>query len=1120
MLSSTSPVEEYRDEQFNLARSGSLLSVSNRSSRSSSSSPPNIPFKPGHLRSISSQVRVQNRIIQAVEIRQQSPESTSSRLSGSSPPALQHADQTTIKATQRRPPRETANAIQKLMQSNNYPASPSLSRDWRDQANEKARTSVDRRPGSLDSKQRVGGFQDLERIHTTRPQKLSLGVRSDNPLGSASQTEGVVSHRPDQASSTFTPLITPRQAIALYTFNPEAFSSSESDKDEEDDSEKMTPEVRFQSGDKLEIWVPDIGGGWSLGKNLTSSTSLLDISLSQVTEQGHNDWGLIPIGWYKVVESPDTPRNRPKVKKVAPMQSFSARLAFGTQSSDVLLSQKQARLTSVDHGRMDQECFPITRRSLDTSSHHESCASDLEAYSPNKRKVKAESGLEAPPSRGTRRNLRVNNASEVGTASSRSSGYFLSPPTQNASVAINKEFDPNGVHFDYQSRGIACSVTASDAMFAARQAADRHSIDPPVPEVIGQPRSSSWNPFLRNRTANRRHSIAHSYITGEEDYQQDTTEEDGQDQGCTERHEIRAGPAWKDSAPRFTVQVHSPQLQTHPSKMKAHVIYTVTSTFSNDNGSVEDGPMNVQVTVGRRYSHFGLLSIGLNLIYGEVIDLPALPEKGFTSNYDEGFIENRRRALERYLFRLTRHPILRYCPRLTTFLGCEDVEEFEAEARSWSQLNSEPSQKAGGQATDSAASSSFFSKVFHPDYNVDEPEAESSIDAYNLHTQSLENSKNMVDLEKNISNLRISIQDMAQNFQKVSSSIQRLCAGLPLPHKELPYNRPPKSGISGSERPGYVPCDDAHGVYHGLEKGQKHSSPENSLLRDLRRDVRDAGMQNLDGAMCWKEDCTECLAMTKALQLLGQSLGNVAGSYSTCATEALAPVEALIKELSFPHKNRKVLSSLHDSTKVSFSDLSGHGTLDIFESRKETVLNVVMSEIERHHQERNLDFRDMAKTLLDGQIQLHQSACEQLKEARQALEEPQLSFLGRSGPRSMNAEEAKGLQRQDLTRSSSAIFASSHNESFKTARSQLDLDQSDNRPLSRSSSVLEWINHSATYPGKLAENSSRPLANNHQRNPSIASHSSSIASSAFSSVFVKPLSAAFSSMVDLSDYLS
>ncbi|OAV87675.1 hypothetical protein PTTG_00736 [Puccinia triticina 1-1 BBBD Race 1] len=1111
MFPSTPSVQEYRESQLKLARCGSRLSASTSSSSSSSSSAPQIPFKPGHLRSISSQVRVQNRIIQAVEIRPNPSDPAGSRLSASPPPALlHHADQATIKASQRRPLRQTTNAIQKLWQTDNHPADPFLPRDWRGGVNGQSRTSGDPRLASLDSKH-VATFQDLPIAGGKREEKLSLGVKPVKPLGSSPQTESVVHGTPGQAS-TFTPLTTPQQAIALYCFNPEAYDSSESGRDEEDDSEKMTPEVGFRSGDRLEIWVPDIGGGWSLGKNLTSSTSQSSVSLGQTTGNQVDDWGLIPIGWYKIVESPDTPRSRTKVKRASPIES--SYVAIEAQPSQVCPSHNQTPLASAQVTRTDQEYLPISRQNPNTSSSSGSYVSDVEVYSLNEQRVQAEAGwtnaLDAPPSTGKSSSSRSNIVTKLGATSSRSSGYLLSPPMLNASVAINREFDPNGVHFDYQARGIACSVTASDAMFAARQAADRHSFVPLASRgsSISHVKTSSWNPFFKNLAPNRRHSSAQSYIIGEEGYQQDLVREEEQDQGCTERYEIQAGPAWKDSTPRFTVRIHSPQLQTQPSKMKAYVIYSVTSTFSNEGGSADNGPANVQVTVARRYSHFGLLFIGLNSMYGEVIDLPTLPEKTFTSNCDDDFIEHRRRALERYLFRLTRHPVLRYCPRLTTFLGCDDVEEFEAEARTWSQSPPEQSQNPGAQPAESVASSSFFSKVFHPDYNVDEPEVESAIAAYNQYTQSLENSKSMIDLERNLSNLRTSIQGYAPGCLHLRSNYRSI-------NRKI-------FGIFGPDGPPYAAGNDARGGYQRLEKGREGSTQDENILRDLRRDARDAGMQNYDGAMCWKEDCAECLAMTKALQLLGQSLGDVAGSYSTCAAEALAPVEALIKELSFPHKNRKHLSNLHDSTKVSFSDLNGHGTVDVFEARKETVLNVVMSEIERHHQERNTDFRDMAKSLLDGQIQLHQTACDQLKEARQALEEPQLSFLGRFGPRSMNAEEAQGLQRQHPTRSSSAIFASSHNESFKSARSQLDLTQSDDRPLTRSSSVLEWINRSAKYSGKLSENAStltNPLPRHH-RNPSIASHSSTIASSAFSSVFVKPLSAAFSSMVDFSDYLS
>ncbi|KAI9618844.1 hypothetical protein H4Q26_012098 [Puccinia striiformis f. sp. tritici PST-130] len=1078
MLSSTSPVLEYQDHQFKLTRTGSHLSASNRSSTSSSSSRPNIPFKPGHLRSISSQVRVQNRIIQAVQIPHECLDSAISQISATSPPVLQHVDQSTIKATHRRPPRESVNAIQKLMQSDNHAVNPPVPREWSGRADKKSVASVDQHPSLLEPKRHVGPSQAPKKADPRKDgkEKLSLGIKSDQPVVSSSETQGVTGHTYGQASS-FTPLITPHQAIALHCFNPEAYDSSESGKEEEDGSDKMTPEVGFKSGDMLEIWVPDIGGGWSLV----------------------NDWGLIPMAGIKYVVPSTCPEKLRIVTKTCsflpcnsqiidssnqdtPVDSKSSILKECSHSSsndrnqqpdsDSFFPHSQARLrSSHDNDRMVREHSP--------STSYES--SDLEVYPQNRKKIE-----ETSTSSVKRRAVKSHHATELSIMSSRGSSYFLSPPISNASVAVNKEFDPHGIHFDYQARGIACSVTASDAMFAARQASDRHLIDPLVPggsPMSQTPKGSSWNPFYKNRVTNRRQSIAHSYIMGqEEDGEQYLSTHEDQDQASTERYEIRAGPAWKDSAPRFTIQVHSPKLQAHPtSKIKAHVIYNVTSTFPDDKSTSDDASMNVQVTVNRRYSHFELLSIGLNSIYGEVIDLPTLPEKRFTNHHDGSFIENRRRALERYLFRLTRHPVLRYCPRLTTFLGSEDVEEFEQEARTWTKAHPEPPQNTGGQSQESVASSSFFSKVFHPDYNVDEPEVELSIEAYDRHTHSFESGKSMVDLERNVSNLRISMQDMSQNSKRCPAE---------------------KYGISVRDELGYVSTDDVH------QKRQKEVTQGNQLLNDLRRDARDAGLQNSDGRCAGKKTVrVKCLAMTKALQLLGQSLGNVAQTYSTCASEALGPVGTLVKELSFPHKNRKILSSLHDSTKVSFSELSGYGhNANIFESRKETVLNVVMN----------------------SQIQLHKTACEQLEEARKALEEPQLSFLGCSGPRSMNAEEAKSIQAEDLTRSNSAIFASSHTESYKTARSQVDRNRAEeDRPISRSSSVLEWINRSATYSGKLPQSSpsSSPLNNNihlfHTRNPSIGSHSSTtVASSAFSSVFVKPLSAAFSSMVDFSDYLS
>lgn len=44
---------------------------------------------------------------------------------------------------------------------------------------------------------------------------------------------------------------------------------------------------------------------------------------------------------------------------------------------------------------------------------------------------------------------------------------------------------------------------------------------------------------------------------------------------------------------------------------------------------------------------------------------------------------------------------------------------------------------------------------------------------------------------------------------------------------------------------------------------------------------------------------------------------------------------------------------------------------DEVEARRDTVLNVMMSEIERYHEERNQDLREMSDTFVGAQLELH-----------------------------------------------------------------------------------------------------------------------------------------------------
>ncbi|PLW50478.1 hypothetical protein PCASD_01468 [Puccinia coronata f. sp. avenae] len=93
-----------------------------------------------------------------------------------------------------------------------------------------------------------------------------------------------------------------------------------------------------------------------------------------------------------------------------------------------------------------------------------------------------------------------------------------------------------------------------------------------------------------------------------------------------------------------------------------------------------------------------------------------------------------------------------FCPRLTSFLGCEDVEEFKEEACVWSRQPHSADASQKNAASHSAALSSSFSKVFHPDYNVNKANAASLVNAYNCHILSVENARGrgMAELEKSL----------------------------------------------------------------------------------------------------------------------------------------------------------------------------------------------------------------------------------------------------------------------------------------------------------------------------------------------------------------------------------
>lgn len=124
-------------------------------------------------------------------------------------------------------------------------------------------------------------------------------------------------------------------------------------------------------------------------------------------------------------------------------------------------------------------------------------------------------------------------------------------------------------------------------------------------------------------------------------------------------------------------------------------------------------------------------------------------------------------------------------------------------------------------------------------------------------------------------------------MQDLSKTILRLTAGMQLP----PPTPRPRAGFEA-------------GADDGEDEDGDYDPPD--ALGATRKRARAECVQTLEGAWCWREGCPDCLAMTKALQETGEAVASVATLYHTCAEEAFAPIQELVKEGSAPHRQHKV----------------------------------------------------------------------------------------------------------------------------------------------------------------------------------------------------------------------
>ena len=111
------------------------------------------------------------------------------------------------------------------------------------------------------------------------------------------------------------------------------------------------------------------------------------------------------------------------------------------------------------------------------------------------------------------------------------------------------------------------------------------------------------------------------------------------------------------------------------------------------------------MTVERRFNQFDWLYQQLIRKFGMLI-IPALPEKRHSGRFLPEFVEKRRRALQRFLNRLARHPVIRYADIFIHFLSCADEMEWKRRDKFFK--------------NDPFVGKHFFQHVHHNEFNVDE----------------------------------------------------------------------------------------------------------------------------------------------------------------------------------------------------------------------------------------------------------------------------------------------------------------------------------------------------------------------------------------------------------------
>ncbi|KAI1310805.1 hypothetical protein EDD11_003651 [Mortierella claussenii] len=155
-------------------------------------------------------------------------------------------------------------------------------------------------------------------------------------------------------------------------------------------------------------------------------------------------------------------------------------------------------------------------------------------------------------------------------------------------------------------------------------------------------------------------------------------------------------------------------------------------------------------------------------------------------------------------------------------------------------------------------------------------------------------------------------------------------------------------------------------------------------------------------AWCWRENCLDCLRLTKAMQTTAESMQVMADIHQTHIAEGCQPWLDTIKENATPSTTFAPLVDMHTGTHKKLVEVfEKEQTMEEIDSetvksRCDTVFNITLAEMDRVHDERVQDFKKGTKEFLDSQIAYHEKMLAHLKQARAVFDETNYDNLSNS----------------------------------------------------------------------------------------------------------------------------